>query len=88
MLGGGWNRGNVSVLAELGEELGKEKHCAWQLEFIVFKYIFNIYIWITFIGKIWKENKKLDCVCLAVREVWGKDSTESLLYTFVICYSC
>lgn len=28
------------------------QHYAWQLEFIVFKYILNVYICITFIGKI------------------------------------
>lgn len=25
----------------------------WRLAFIVFKYILNIYIWMTFIGKMW-----------------------------------
>lgn len=48
------------------------QYYTWQLEFIVFKYSFNINIWIAFIGKIWKESKKLDCVCLTLREVWEK----------------
>lgn len=28
------------------------QHCNWQLEVIVFKYILNIYVWMTFTGKI------------------------------------
>lgn len=39
------------------------QHYTWQLGFIVFKYILNIYIWIIFIGKIW-ERKQEAGLCL------------------------